>query len=120
MSEDPEIMNPGQVTEITDFYPSGEDIEILIQVSNYSYFLGGLWDPIKFGTFENIHRDHEGSIAYSLFLCGGLFIIGLYHIVFFLLRRRDLSSLWIGIASLFLSARTLVTNDTFIFYFSRK
>lgn len=117
VSQNPGLMKPGQITEITDIDPSGEYLEIIIQVSNYSYFLGGLWDPIKFGTIENIHRDHEISIAYSLFLCGGLLIIGLYHIVFFLLRRRDLSSLWIGIASLLLSSRTLVTNDIFFFYF---
>lgn len=113
VSADPALASPGQVSRTVEMPPSGE-AEIIIQVSNHSYTYGGIWSSLYIGNTEDIRRRHENALAYDMFLFGSLFIMGLYYLGLYAVRKKDRSSLWFGLFSLLLALRTLVTNQMYI------
>ncbi|MBN2077826.1 MAG: SpoIIE family protein phosphatase [Spirochaetes bacterium] len=113
VSADPALASPGQISRTVDM-PTREDAEIIIQVSNHSYTYGGIWSSLSIGRKDDIRRRHENALAYDMFLFGSLFIMGLYYLGLFAVRKKDRSSLWFGLFSLLLALRTLVTNKMYI------
>jgi PAS domain S-box-containing protein len=102
--------NPGTVV----FRPGSGEMEIVIHVSNFHHRMGGAWDNVKLGTGRSITAMREGSLAFELFLFGSLFIIGLYHLSLFILRRKDPSPLYFGLYCVFISLFTIATGERFI------
>jgi two-component system sensor histidine kinase ChiS len=90
------------------------DLDVYIQVSNYQYDRGGIWYSIILGSEEQILRTQVTGIGQDLFLSGSVFILGLYHISLYLLRRLDKSDIYFGIGCLLVSVRALVTGEMFI------
>ncbi len=113
VSADPALASPGQVSRTVDM-PPREEAEIIIQVSNHSYTYGGIWSSLSIGRRDDIRRRHENALAYDMFLFGSLFIMGLYYLGLYAVRKKDRSSLWFGLFSLLLALRTLVTNQMYI------
>ncbi len=74
-----------------------DDFTITLQVSNYSYEWGGIYEPIKIGDLENINSDKLNVSMAESFLCGVLFIMGLYHLGIFLHRRKNNTALYFGL-----------------------
>ncbi|TFH42151.1 MAG: hypothetical protein E4G96_04045, partial [Chrysiogenales bacterium] len=109
-----ETARPHQNSENIPFRSRNGENEIIIQVSNFSYNLGGLWDKLYIGERSEIERRQKHSIAYELFLFGSLLIIGFYHIILFVFRRGDRAPLFFGIFSLLVALRILVTNEMYL------
>ncbi|WCL48624.1 SpoIIE family protein phosphatase [Leptospira sp. GIMC2001] len=89
--------------------------ELLIQVSNYSYHKGGIWEPIKIGKRIELSRKQFMVSSRELFLSGSIFIMAFYHFGIFFLRSRDKSSLWFALFCLLISLRILVTGERVLF-----
>jgi len=102
---------PGKMTRYIDFTNRGEDIEIIIQVSNYSYFKWGLRDAFLLGKKENIRYSEKYHLAFDFFLLGIFIVIGLYHSAVYLIRKRELYPLWFGLFSFLIATRIIVTNN---------
>lgn len=62
--------------------------DIIIQVSNYHYARGGLWDHLYLGNVEEIHEYDNRLTGGEAFLIGILLIIALFHFALFLLLRE--------------------------------
>tara|TARA_B100001939_G_scaffold136321_2_gene118355 strand:+ start:3206 stop:10255 length:7050 start_codon:yes stop_codon:yes gene_type:complete len=71
--------------------------EILFHVSNVEHRHAGLWLPIQFGKARQLMEDQQRSYTLSVFLAGGLVLIGIYHLGLFLARRKDLTPLYFGV-----------------------
>ena len=89
-------------------------IEVVIQVSNHSIYLGGLVLPVTAGSRENIYREKSRMIAFDVFVFASLLMINVYYFGLFLMRRSARSNLFFSLFTLLLSARTLVTNEMFL------
>lgn len=111
-----EEMRPQYLPRVAPFRPgdSGE-IEIIIQVSNFYEGLGGLWKSIMIGMEQDILNERDKQIALELFLSGVLFVIGIYHIVLFLMGKKELSLLFFGLFCWDIMMRVLVTGERFLF-----
>lgn len=86
-------------------------LELVLHVSNYHYRKGGLWNPIFLGKEDVLRQKREHLIYYDYFLLGSILLMGLYHLVLFLLRRQDLSLLYFGLFCFCISLRVLTTNE---------
>ncbi len=100
---------------IYELKPVDKKIEVIIQVSNHSIYLGGLVLPVTIGLRENIYNEKSRMIAFDVMLFVSLLIINVYYFGLFLMRRSDKSSLFFSIFTLLLSARSLVTNEMFLY-----
>ncbi len=97
------------------FPVEGKSLDLVFHVSNHNDRSGGLWYSLKFGRFDQVFRYRENKVAYELFLIGVLFIIGLYHIGLFLVRRKEIAFLLFGIFCLIMAVRTSVMDEKYLF-----
>lgn len=100
--------------EIVMIKPVNNEIELVIHVSNFSHRSGGMLEKIVLGTDKQIIDNREKQIALELFLFGSLAIIGIYHIVIFIFRRKNRTPLYFGLYCLLIATRTIFVGEIFI------
>jgi PAS domain-containing protein len=86
---------------------AGDSVTLLLQVSNYSPFPGGVLGEIVLGNYDRLKKR---SVLYSAFLymtIAILFVLGLYHIQIFLFRHKETPSLYLGAYCITASINTL-------------
>jgi two-component system sensor histidine kinase ChiS len=101
---------PCHSAKLIDIPPLTERIELVLQVASFHHNLGGVADRIVFGDAYDLQRDQKITSGMILFVVGSLFIMGIYHLVLFVLRRRDLSSLYFGSLCLIFSVFQMAMN----------
>jgi len=107
--------SPAYNVLILDLEPVNKKIELVIQVSNYSTYLGGLMLPVTVGHREDVYGLTHRLIAFDVFIFASLIVISIYYFGLFLMRRSDRSHLFFSIFTLLLSMRSLVTNELFLY-----
>ncbi|MDF2512841.1 MAG: signal transduction histidine kinase, LytS [Herbinix sp.] len=82
----------------------GEEIELVIQVSNQVFYTGGISQPIRIGTKQ--HMETKEKVDFSLDVAEiFLFLLfGIYHIQIYQMRQKETAYLYSGI---FLIARSI-------------
>jgi len=100
------------------YYLESDDdsIQIILQIASFAQRPGGVWKSVLLGTEEAIKKERVLALSKDLFICGAIFLIGLYFTVIFLFRRNDRSPLYFGILALILSAYTGVVNEKAALY----
>lgn len=104
---------PQAVPKLVNFENKDGKIEIILQISNFSHKKGGIWTDITLGTADQIQTLRDRRIAGALFLFGGLIIMSIYHLVLFLLRRKEKATLFFSLLCLFIAIRASVTGEEF-------
>jgi signal transduction histidine kinase len=97
------------------FTPKADSFDIVVQVSNYTYTKGGIWYGIQIGSPEQIARVNDDVNFRDLFLCGGLLVMAIYFINFFLIRRKNKSSLLFASICLLSIIRIIIYGNYFIY-----
>ena len=92
----------------------GEEVDLVFHISNFHHRLGGLWASPVIGTAEDLYRSYSHRLARNLFMIGAIFIMGLYHICLYLLRKTYTPPAWLGIFCLLITLRVLVTNELYL------
>ncbi len=70
-----EIM--GNTPKIIHFFPSNRSVEIIIQVSNFGYYSGGIVESIKFGLFETVEREQKLELIFEVVIFTYLMILSI-------------------------------------------
>ncbi len=71
--------------------------EILVQVGNRGHREAGLWSSPELGRTEVLEKREDRSLALSLFLTGGLILIGIYHLGLYFARRKESAPLFFAL-----------------------
>jgi signal transduction histidine kinase/ActR/RegA family two-component response regulator len=95
------------------FGSKADQIEIILQVSNFHHRLGGPWENIKIGSESAIENIREKNIAYDMLLCGSILFLGIYFLCLFSFRRQDKSPLYFGLFCLLIGIRLLNTGERY-------
>lgn len=75
----------------TYFKPDSEEIEILVQVSDFDYKAGGIVQSIYIGDQKSIYMLSVRNNFLNGFLAASLLVTGLYYLFVYIGRRQDLS-----------------------------
>jgi class 3 adenylate cyclase len=110
-------MEPQYLPLIKCFTADTNFLDIAIQVANNFHHEGGIRASITLGTPEQVIQLHEHNIMYTLFLAGTLFILFIYHIWIYLLRRTEKTALWFGVLCFIILIRTVFINERIIYNF---
>ncbi|MBU2549128.1 MAG: 7TM-DISM domain-containing protein, partial [Proteobacteria bacterium] len=110
----PADTRPGYEPGVFVFSTPYDQLDILIHVSNFDHWQGGLWEAIELGLPDQLARKRQGHLYFQFFLFGSLLIMGLYHLGLFLLRPAERSPLYFGLLCLLISIRTMATGETYI------
>ena len=114
-----------EATTITDYQPAifpvtpeNGELNIVIQVANFSYASGGLWDFVKLGTEPQIETYHTKNIGRDFFTAGSFLLIGIFYLFIYLFFRRRRSPLYFALFCIAIGVRALVTDEMGITYFT--
>ena len=80
--------------------PARQELEIILQISNFELDNGGMDSDMILGTFAGVDSIHSRRLVFEYFLFGCLVMMGLYHLGLYLLRREDNSSLFFALVTL--------------------
>lgn len=95
------------------FFEGDTETELIIQVANFSHRSGGILESIKISDKNNILALNNKNLAYDLFLFGSIFIMGIYHLILYLKRKKEYSLLYFGLFCVLVSFRTILVGEIF-------
>lgn len=103
---------------ICEFYPTKNEIIVILQISNFFHIKGGPRKAFHLGLANHLIDDRETTQILDMFLFGSLFIIGLYYFGFFSVRTKEKAALFFGLFCLIVSVRVLINGEMPIFALS--
>jgi len=117
LGEDRETIKPGIF--LFDFVtvPPAEEYSILLQAANADHNQGGLHQPLLVGTPNALGRYLGGYLAREFLVLTLALFMGLYHLLFFMMRPREKGHLYFALLALFLAARMSFSNISLLQYF---
>lgn len=110
----PETSVPEYKPVLIDIPLDSEVIDILIHISNFHHRLGGPWSGVSLGLKSHLTKDASTRLVMSMFMLGSIFIMGLYHLSLYGLRRSYPPTLFFGIFCCLITLRALVTNERYL------
>jgi class 3 adenylate cyclase len=94
----------------------GENL-IHLHMANSIYPRPGFRDIITLGIYDELEFDFSQKLFIDVFLTGALFIIGLYHLGLWILRRDDASTLYFSLLTFVMVLRISVTGEAVAYQF---
>ena len=107
---------PQQFPQVFDFEIRANQMELIIQVSNFHHRRGGAWEVIQLGREIDIRKAQEKGTSFDLFLFGSIFIMALYHLGLFVVRKKDRSPLFFSIFCFLIALRLLTTGERYLIH----
>jgi PAS domain S-box-containing protein len=89
-----------QIAPLPAAAPDACPLDIVAHVSNYEMRQGGLLRSIELGEERDLRARRERGLARDLFALGGVVVLSLLPILFWLGRREDRAPLWVGVYGL--------------------
>jgi two-component system sensor histidine kinase ChiS len=76
---------------------TGDTIDLVIQVSNYSYSSGGIIHPISFGSQSAILKEREIAVFKDAIILAGILVPALFFLLLYRMRREQKALLYMGL-----------------------
>lgn len=105
---------PNAVPLVTSSFPNSGSLDIICYVSNFHFREGGLWYPTLIGSESILRAEREKNIRLDIFLLGSILIMGVYHSVLYLIRKKDPSPFWFGLFCFDIIFRLISFNEKYI------
>lgn len=114
--------SPGRTLEPVNFSVESNKFTIYIHASNWDHREGGLVLPITLSSQNRMANNYRMHFFLESFVSGLAFSISLFYILFFIVRRSEIKSLYFSGLSFALGLRVLTTGvsvfDTLFHHFS--
>jgi signal transduction histidine kinase/CheY-like chemotaxis protein len=90
--------------------PGRDRIEILLQVSNFSHYRGGIAEPFKIGHQNKLNRERELALAQQFFAFSAFVIAGIFFLALFYFGHSEKSIIFFSLFCLFYGLRIISTG----------
>lgn len=118
VSSETEKHIPAYRPQIAEFNLEGQDsLELLLHVSNFDYWKGGIWRSVYFGYKSKMSYFFQREILENFVLAGSFLVIGLFHIALFFLWNKDKVPLYFGLCCLIVVIRLFHSDEYLGNYF---
>jgi hypothetical protein len=111
VSDRPEDYLPSNGLALPEFYAEGGELEVLMQVANFSSPAIGTWDSPILGEAWAIRKKRQLDVVSTSLISGALLIMGLYHLGLYILRKKDRTSLLFGLICLLMMVRNHIMGE---------
>lgn len=112
-SANPQFLEKLVMADIPD---SGE-AEIIVQVACPQFFVAGLLNPFEIGSYESLLQRRELTAAWAMVWLGALVIMWLYHLILYLFRKKNPSTLYFSFIAFFTAIRFVIFGEHFFYEF---
>ena len=102
-------------TKLAFFEPTTEALELVLEVSNFHHAREGYSGSLILADFETIQKLQDFQLGFDLFMVGAVGIIAAYHLILYLLRRKDRSPLFFSYFCLAVLIRVISVNERVIY-----
>jgi len=102
---------PSLATKLVVFEPKSGQVELIVQVANFHHMRGGITKYIELGESESLTTKTELKVAFEMFVTASLLVIGIYHLLLFVQRRKDRAPLYFGLFSVLWGIRSLLVGE---------
>jgi serine phosphatase RsbU (regulator of sigma subunit) len=109
-------MEPYSLPIVTNIPKAVDQLEIILEVSNFYDKTGGFWHSIELGKTQEILVSRDRTIAVDLLIAGGFLIMAIFHLGIYLLRRKDRSALYFSLVSIFFGLHTLISDERYLLH----
>lgn len=92
-----------------------DEIELIVQVSNFNFFVGGLVESFWLGKYQHLKVESEIENTWTLMWIGCLILMGFYHIILYTYRKKNASVLYFGIICLLIAVRLIVFGEHYLY-----
>ncbi len=93
------------------FTPQSEQLDIIIQTSNYSFRESGIFGDTKIGDANALTLYvFKKYVLQDLLFIGAFLVIGFYHLIIYFVSKRTVDLLWLGAFCIFIAVRALLLN----------
>jgi len=96
MGENPKTILSQFLPLTTTFHAKDQTAQIILQTASPFFVRVGLARSIEIGTESQITQKSNNKLVFDLFLYGSLLTLALYHFYLFGLRRKEVSTLYLG------------------------
>ncbi|MGE5701645.1 MAG: ATP-binding protein [Clostridia bacterium] len=111
VGQDKSSVRPQLVTKLVFFQPENDRVELVMQVANFHHMRGGITKYIELGGSDVLTVRTNLEIAAEMFITASLLVIGVYHLLLFVLRRKDKAPLYFGLFTLLFGIRSLLVGE---------
>ena len=101
--------------KLAEIYSHDQEIDLIIQVSNYEMFIAGLVQGFKIGAYSEILESISLKYSWTLMWLGILFAMGLYHFILFFFRKKRKSTFYFGIICMLLGIRLIIFGEHYLY-----
>jgi len=105
---------PKYLPQMVSFYTERQDIELVIQVSNFAHQKGGIKSSLQLGLEQVGYKIRDKQMGFELFILGSIFIMAVYHFGLYIMRRKDKPAFYFGLFCLLIAIRAIVTGEILI------
>ncbi len=93
------------------FTPGTDQLEIIVQVSNFHHPRGGIWRSILLGPADTIREVYRNRLISDAFFIAAYLMICLSHFALFLVYRQRIPELYFSCLCLIIAVRTGFTGE---------
>ena len=111
VGQDKSSVTPHLATKLVFFQPENDRVELVMQVANFHHKRGGITKYIELGGSDVLTVRTNLKIAAEMFITASLLVIGVYHLLLFVLRRKDRAPLYFGLFTLLFGIRSLLVGE---------
>lgn len=104
---------PQYLPKFSIFRTLNEEIEIVLKVSNFHHRLGGPWKSIVIAEADTINKETRKDSLIEMFLIATLIVMGIYHLLHFMLRTNQKTYLYFGLFCIIVAIKSLLTGQRF-------
>ena len=116
VGRDRQSMKPKSFAQVVSFQPISSEIELVMQVSNFSQRKGGMWSPLLFGDEQAILKQREHTVIQEVITASSILTLSFYHLSLYIYRVTTLLPLFLSILCFLVSLRTLLVGDILFMY----
>ncbi|MCJ2163350.1 MULTISPECIES: 7TM diverse intracellular signaling domain-containing protein [unclassified Pseudodesulfovibrio] len=105
-----EAETPDRSIVLSPITIDGAPIDLVMQISNHFFPGGGVQNPIVLAEQGVLEQAHNDARSWGLLFSGCMLIMALYHFILYILRKKDLSTLYFGLYCMVLTV-LVASND---------
>ncbi|WP_233144142.1 HD domain-containing phosphohydrolase [Lottiidibacillus patelloidae] len=102
------------------FTPTNNDIDILIQVSNFHHRKTGISGLVIVGEINEVQKINKLGMIVTWFTLGALTVLALIQLLFYFHRRKNKIHLYLGLFCALIGFRALLKGNSDIFFIIEK
>ena len=111
VGQDKSEMTPRLATKLVFFQQGNDTVELVMQVSNFHHKRGGITKYIELGGSNVLTAKTNLKVASEMFITASLLVIGVYHLLLYMLRRKDRAPLYFGLFTVLFGIRSLLVGE---------